>query len=90
MRTFTLDQYKRMSEKFNKMDFRGKLKVLQENSDILSLANDYNWWWVVVKDAEIHEALDDEGVHFEIPHEWGFEEMHTLITMIGGIDAVGC
>lgn len=63
MRKFSLEQYTEMSDRFNKMSFYDKIKTIRDNSDILTLASDYNWWGVKVKDKEIQEQLSDT--------EWG-------------------
>lgn len=83
MRTFTLEEYKGMAERFNKMSFANKIKTIQRNSDILILASDHNWWGVKVKDKEIQEELYDNGWQFNIVNEWDSDEMHTLIHLLG-------
>ena len=55
VRSFSLEQYQKMAESFNKMSFRDKILTLQKNNDILTLASDYNWWGVKVKDKNIQE-----------------------------------
>ena len=80
MRNFTLEEYKQMAERFNKMSFRNKIITIQNNSDILTLASDHNWWGVKAKDKEIQEQLEDE---FEIEKEWDSSEMHTLVDLLG-------
>ena len=72
-----------MSERFNKMSFREKIVTIQKNSDILTLASDYNWWGVKVKDKEIQEQLEDEGCQFDIEKEWGSSEMNELVDLLG-------
>ena len=83
MRKFTLEQYKRMAIKFNKMSFREKIITIKENSDILTLASDYNWWGVKVKDKDIQEELEDTECQFNITKEWDSNEMHELIDLLG-------
>jgi hypothetical protein len=83
MRSFSLEQYKKMAERFNKMSFREKIVTIQQNSDILTLASDYNWWGVKVKDKEIQEQLDDEDCQFTITQEWGSSEMYELVDLLG-------
>ena len=83
MRSFSLYQYKKMSERFNKMSFREKIVTIQKNSDILTLASDYNWWGVKVKDKEIQEQLEDEGCQFDIEKEWDSSEMNELVDLLG-------
>ena len=80
MRNFTLEEYKQMAERFNKMSFRNKIVTIQNNSDILTLASDGNWWGVKAKDKEIQEQLEDE---FEIEKEWDSSEMYTLVDLLG-------
>ena len=36
MRKFTLEQYKTMAERFNKMSFRDKIITIRDNRDILT------------------------------------------------------
>lgn len=83
MRTFTIDQYIRMAEKFNKMSFRDKIITIRDNSDILTLASDHNWWGVKAKDKEICEQLDEMEVYFEITNEWDSNEMNELVDLLG-------
>jgi hypothetical protein len=83
MRVFTLEQYKTMSERFNKMSFRDKIVTIKDNSDILTLASDHNWWGVKVKDKEIQEDLYDNGWNFTIENEWDSNEMHVLVDLLG-------
>lgn len=83
MRTFTLEQYKTMAERFNKMTFRDKIITIRDNSDILTLASDYNWWGVKVKDKEIQEELEESEDIFNIENEWHSKEMHELIDLLG-------
>jgi len=83
MRKFTLEQYKQMSASFNKKPFSLKIKLLQENSDILVLACDYNWWGVKVRDKEIQEQLYELDEQFTITSEWGYNEMSDLIGLLG-------
>jgi len=83
MRVFTLEQYKIMAERFNKMSFRKKILTIQKNGDILTLASDGNWWGVKVKDNEIQEQLYDNEWQFNIVNEWGSSEMYDLIGLLG-------
>lgn len=80
---YTLDQYKRMAARFNKMSFYDKIKTVRENSNILTLASDGNWWGVKVKDEEIEEKLYEAVAGFQIENEWGSSEMHDLIRLLG-------
>lgn len=72
-----------MAEKFNKMSFRDKIITIRDNSDILTLASDHNWWGVKVKDKEICEQLDEMEVYFEITNEWDSKEMNELVDLLG-------
>lgn len=83
MRKYSLEQYKQMADNFNKMSFRDKILTIKNNSDILTLASDYNWWGVKVKDEDIQEQLYEEDYLFEIEQEWSHEEMSTLIELLG-------
>jgi len=83
MRSFSLDQYKQMAERFNKKSFREKIVTIQQNSDILTLASDYNWWGVKVKDKDIQEQLYDEDCQFTITQEWDSNEMNELVYLLG-------
>lgn len=83
MRIFTLEQYQKMSERFNKMSFMDKIRTLQNNSDILTLASDHNWWGVKVIDKDIEEQLFDTDSQFRIPQEWDVDEMCGLIALLG-------
>lgn len=83
MRKYSLEQYKQMADNFNKMSFRDKILTIKNNSDILTLASDYNWWGVKVKDEEIQEQLYEEDYLFEIEQEWSHKEMYTLIELLG-------
>ena len=83
VRSFSLEQYQKMAESFNKMSFRDKILTLQKNNDILTLASDYNWWGVKVKDKNIQEQLDEEGCLFSIIQEWDSNEMNELVSILG-------
>lgn len=83
MRKYTLEQYKEMAERFNKMSFRDKIITIRDNSDILTLASDHNWWGVKVKDKEIQEELHDNEWNFTIENEWYCHEMYELIDLLG-------
>ena len=82
MRKFSLEQYRQMAERFNLMSFRDKIITLQKNTDILTLAADYNWWGVKVKDAEIEEQLREKGWQFGIENEWDCHNMFDLIDLL--------
>lgn len=82
-RTFSLDQYKEMAERFNKMSFRNKILTIQNNNDILTLTSDGNWWTVKVKDTEIQEQLYEDDCQFVIVNEWGSGEMCELVDLLG-------
>ena len=83
MRSFSLEQYKKMAERFNKKSFREKIVTIQQNSDILTLASDYNWWGVKVKDKDIQEQLYDEDCQFTITQEWDSNEINELVYLLG-------
>ena len=83
MRQFTLQQYQAMSKKFNQMNFADKIKTIKDNTDILTLASDGNWWGVKVKDTDIQETLYDNEEHFNIENEWGSREMCDLVSLLG-------
>jgi hypothetical protein len=83
MRSFSLEEYKKLSERFNSKSFKEKIVLLRDNSDILTLASDYNWWGVRVIDKEIQEQLEEEGCEFEIEKEWDSNEMNILIDLLG-------
>ena len=55
----------------------------QDNTDILTLASDGNWWGVKVKNNEIEEKLYELGENFNIENEWGYREMADLINFLG-------
>jgi len=82
MRIFTLEQYQRMAIKFNKMNFRDKIKTIIDNKDILTLASDHNWWGVKVKDEKIQDQLFDTETGFNIENEWQASEMMDLIYLL--------
>lgn len=83
MRNFSLEQYIEMSERFNKMSFYDKIKTIRDNSDILTLASDGNWWGVKVKNKDIQEQLFDSENEFQIEREWGSHEMCDLVSLLG-------
>jgi hypothetical protein len=83
MRSFSLEQYKQMAYKFNKMSFRDKIITLQKNSDILTLGSDYNWWVVKVKNKDIQEELYESEANFKIQNEWDYNEMCDLVNLLG-------
>ena len=81
-RKFSFDQYKKMSIRFNKMTFADRVKTIQENSDLFTLAADGNWWGVKIKDKEIEELFDENDLQFEIEREWSSREMYGLIFLL--------
>lgn len=81
--SFNIEQYRRMSKRFNKMSFYDKIKTIQDNKNILTLASDGNWWGVKVKDVEIEEKLREKEEQFDIEFEWGVTEMCDLIRILG-------
>ena len=83
MRNYTLQQYKEMSDKFNKLNFAEKIKTIRDNSDILQLASDGNWWAVWAKDKDIQEQLYERDNNFQIENEWDSSEMHDLVGLLG-------
>ena len=83
MRSFSLEQYKRMADKFNKMSFRNKIIALQENSDILTLGSDHNCWVVKVKNEDIQESLYESETNFQIKSEWDCHEICELANLLG-------
>ena len=83
MRKFSLEQYIEMSIRFNKMSFYDKIKTIKDNSDILTLASDYNWWGVKVKDKDIQEQLFEMDKPFIITNEWDAREMYDLVSLLG-------
>lgn len=82
MRKFTLKQYIEMAGRFNQMSFYNKIKTIKENSDILTLASDHNWWGVKIKDKEIWEEFNEE-YEFQIEKEWDASEMCDLVSLLG-------
>ena len=60
-----------------------KIKTIKENTDILTLAADGNWWGVKAKDKEIEEQLSELEENFIIENEWQSNEMHDLIFILG-------
>ena len=82
-RKYTLQQYRKMAIKFNSLNFEDKLKVLKDNPDILTLANDGNWWGVLVIDEEIQEELFENDEQFDIENEWQASEMESMVCLLG-------
>jgi len=83
MRNFTIEQYRQMAKRFNQMSFYEKIKTIRDNSDILTLASDGNWWGVKVKDNDVQEELFDNEEQFNIENEWGISEMCDLVAILG-------
>lgn len=83
MKKYTIEQYRQMAKKFNQMPFFYKIKTIQENKEILTLASDGNWWVVKVKDNEIQEYLFDNEEQFNILNEWGISEIMDLVLLLG-------
>lgn len=77
----SLEEYKKLSEEFNKLSFLGKIKTIMENSDRLVVAlsydlkNDSASWSVRAKDKQIQKQLEDSGVNFEVGEKWGWVEI---------------
>lgn len=70
-----------MSEIFNRMSFYDKINVVKNNSDIITLASDGNYWGIKIKNKEIWEQFK-ENYDFQIEREWGSSEMHDLINLL--------
>ena len=68
-REYALEDYRIMSARFNKMSFIDKIRTIKKNTHILTLASDYNWWGVKVKNKEIQEQLEDLEENFNIENE---------------------
>ena len=83
MSKYTLEEYVSKAERFSKMSFANKIKTVRENTDILILGADGNWWGVKVKDKEIQEQLEDNDNIFRIENEWGSSEMYDLVDLLG-------
>ena len=82
-REISLEEYKKWSKEFNQLSFEDKIKTIKENSDLLFLACDYNWWFVKVKDKQIQEQLEDSEQNFYIGNEWSWEQMIHLLNLLG-------
>lgn len=82
-RSFCLDNYRKMAERFNKMSFRDKILTIQKNNDIIQLASDHNWWRVKVIDEEIDNEIVGTKDEFHIPQEWDSREIYDLIDLLG-------
>ena len=83
MAKYTYEQYVGMADRFNKLSFTMKIKTIMDNTDILTLAADGNWWGVKVKDKAIQERLYDEEKQFNIENEWQHRQMYDLIALLG-------
>ncbi len=83
MRTYTIEQYREMAARFNKMDFKKKIETIMANKDLLVLACDIGWWGVMVLDTDMHEALEAEDISFDIKNEWDHNEMEVLLNLLG-------
>lgn len=83
MKPYTLEDYKKMSDSFNKMAFIAKIETLQKTKDLLTLASDGNWWGVRVKDKKIQEQLEEDNCQFQIEKEWDCSEMCDLVFLLG-------
>jgi hypothetical protein len=83
MKTYTIKEYTEMSERFNKLSFQDKIKTVRDNSNILTLASDHNWWGVKVKNEEIQEQLKELEIYFDIVNEWDSNEIHSLVYLLG-------
>ena len=82
MTQYNLGQYIDLSIHFNQMSFFSKIELIKNNSDILTLASDGNWWGVKIKDKNIWEKFE-EKYQFQIKNEWGSDEMCTLVFLLG-------
>lgn len=83
MRKYSLQQYQDMAKRFNQKSFTEKIETIKENSDILTLASDGNWWVVKVKEKAIQDDLYDTDTGFVIVNEWGSSEMDSLVSLLG-------
>jgi len=83
MKELTIEDYRRMSQKFNKLNFVQQIEVLRDSPGILQLGSDYNWWRVLVVDNIIQEQLDEEENTFVIDTEWDHNHMYELVNLLG-------
>ena len=83
MEKYTIEQYRQMAKRFNKMSFYDKIKTIRDNKEILTLASDGNWWGVKVKKEEIQEELFDNEEQFNIQNEWQSSEIMDLVSLLG-------
>lgn len=83
MKNYTIDQYIKMVENFNKMAFYQKIYTIKTNQEIFSLGSDGNCWRVRLKDRDIEEELYEMDKYFEIKTEWDSSEIYALISMLG-------
>lgn len=65
------------------MSFYDKIKTIRDNTDILTLACDGNWWGVKVKDNYVQQCLVDSQEEFNIENEWQSSEMMDLVSLLG-------
>ena len=82
MREYTLEDYREFAKHFNSQSFINKIKILKDNSDILQLGSDYNWYNIQVKDKDIQEELHDTETGFHIKNEWGYREVLELLNLL--------
>lgn len=83
MRQFTLEEYKVMSERFNRLDFYYQMRGLIKHKDILKICSDHNWWGVKVRDEEIQEQLEELGEEFSFGNkQWGVNEIVILLSLL--------
>lgn len=80
---YTLEQYKRMANRFNSKTFAEKLTIIKNYPKVLHLCNDGNWWRVKAANSDIQYELEEEDHEFKITNEWGVYEMETLIDLFG-------
>ena len=83
MKKYNFEQYVAETIKFNKLSFIDKIRFIQNNNDVLTLASDGNWWGVKVKDEVIQEELYDNDTTFNITNEWDSNEINDLVYLLG-------
>lgn len=77
--SYTENQWKILSERFNKQSFSGKLLLIKQNPDIFKLESDgYNFFLRLNNEDAMKSEFD---LWFEFPQNFDYIEMKAVFSM---------
>lgn len=79
MKVYTSQEYKSMSERFNKMSFTAKIILIKQNKELFKLEFDGDCFWLRLNDNEAMKREDD--MLFDFPQNLSFEQMRDIFSL---------